>query len=115
MFQQIDKCNWARRPRNIKEIFYEDLDEYNYFSEVYDNIDGCKIVEKYGDHVRKKSNRINKIIGFVYSLIMTFKRTNNIKGAIFLSNFLDNVNFLIYSKNFTQQEILLAMLTVIVT
>ena len=35
---------------------------------------------------------------------MTFKRTNNIKGAIFLSNFLDNVNFLIYSKNFVHHS-----------
>ena len=45
----------------------------------------------------EKINRINKIIGFVYSHIMDFRRTDNVKGAIFSANFLDNVNCLVYS------------------
>ena len=43
----------------------------------------------------EENNRLNKIIGFVCSHIMDFRRTDNIKGAIFSANFLDNVNCLI--------------------
>ena len=46
----------------------------------------------------EKNNRINKIIGSVYSHIMDFKRTDNVKGAIFAAKFLDIVNCFIYSK-----------------
>ena len=72
--------------------------EYNDFSEVYDAINDFKIVEKHDDYGRKK-NHINKIIRFVYSHIMDFRRTDNVKGAIFSANLLDNVNCLIYSEN----------------
>lgn len=37
-----------------KRFFYNDLAEYNDFSEVYDAIDDFKIVGKYGDNGRKK-------------------------------------------------------------
>ena len=72
--------------------------EYNDFSEVYDAINDFKIVEKQMTMVKKK-NHINKIIRFVYSHIMDFGRTDNVKGAIFSANLLDNVNCLIYSEN----------------
>ena len=55
MFQPVSKFNCSRRPRDIKKIFYEDLTEYNGFSEVYDAIDDFKTVEKYGDYGRKKT------------------------------------------------------------
>lgn len=71
--------------KTLKRFFNED-------SAVYDAIDNCKIIEKYGDYG-------NKIIGLAYTHIMDFKKTENIKGAIFSANFLDNVNCLIYSKN----------------
>ena len=47
----------------------------------------------------EKTNHINKIIRFVYSHIMDFRRTDNVKGAIFSANLLDNFNCLIYSEN----------------
>ena len=83
----------------LKRFFNEDLVDYDDFSEVYEAIDDFKIIEKYGDHGKKKSVRINKIIGFTYANIMKFKTTNKVKGEIFSSNFLDNVSCLIYSKN----------------
>ena len=55
MFQPVSEFNCSRRPRDIKKIFYEDLAEYNGFSEVYDAIDDFKTVEKYGDYGRKKT------------------------------------------------------------
>lgn len=33
-----------------------------------------KIVNRYSDYGRKKGNLINKVIGFVYSHIMNFKK-----------------------------------------
>ena len=83
----------------LKRFFHEDLVDYDDFSEVYEAIDDFKIIEKYGDYGRKKNVRINKIIGFTYANIMKFKTRNKVKGAIFSSNFLDNVSCLIYSKN----------------
>ena len=47
----------------------------------------------------EKKNHINKTIRFVYSHIMDFRRTDNVKSAIFSANLLDNVNCLIYSEN----------------
>ena len=86
----LDKC--GSKLTNLTDS--EDLKtfEYDDFSNVYDAIDNCKIVEKYVDYG-------NKIIGLAYTHIMDFKKTENIKGAIFSANFLDNVNCLIYSKN----------------
>lgn len=47
----------------------------------------------------KKATLSNKIVGFVYSHIIDFKRNDNVKGVIFSASFLYNVNCLIYSKN----------------
>ena len=54
----------------LKRFFNEDLVEYDDFSGAYDAIDYFKIVEKYGDYGKEKNNRINKIIGFIYTHIM---------------------------------------------
>ena len=82
-----------------KIFFQEDLFEYNDVSEVCKATDEIKIVEKYGDYRRKKNGRFNKIVGFTYSHIMNFKKTSNLKGAIFSANFFSNVDCLVHPKN----------------
>ena len=47
----------------------------------------------------EKNVRINKTIGFNYTSTMKFKTTNKVKGAIFSSNFVDNVSCLALGKN----------------
>ena len=47
----------------------------------------------------EKNVRINKKIGFNYTSAMKFKTTNKVKGAIFSSNFVDNVSCLALGKN----------------
>ena len=73
--------------------------DYNDVSEVCEAIDGFKVVEKYSDYSRKKIERFNKIVGFTYTDMMNFKKTSNLKGAIFSANFLSNVNCLVHAKN----------------
>ena len=56
-------------------------------------------MKKNGDYSRKKNGRFNIIVGFTCTHIMNFKKTSNLKGAIFSANFLSNVDCLVYAKN----------------
>ena len=48
------------------------------FSKLRDATDGFKVPKKFG-----KNDYIDKIIGFVYSNNMKFRKTENIKGSAF--------------------------------
>ena len=48
------------------------------FSKLRDATDDFKVAKKFG-----KNNYIDKIIGFVYSNNMKFRKTENIKGPAF--------------------------------
>ena len=59
----LDKCfSWLTNltfledQETVKRSFYEDLAEYNDFSEVYDAINDFKIVEKHDDYGRKNKS-----------------------------------------------------------
>ena len=55
-FSRLTNLNVLEDQETLKRFFYEDLAEYNDFSEVYDAIDDFKIVEKYGDYCRRKQS-----------------------------------------------------------
>ena len=71
----------------LKRFFQEDFFEYNDVSEVCEVTDEFKIVERYGDYGCKKDDRFNKMVGFTYTHKMNFKKTSNLKGAIFSTSF----------------------------
>ena len=54
-FSRLANLTVQEDQETLKRFFYEDLAEYNGFSEVYDAIDDFKTVEKYGDYGRKKT------------------------------------------------------------
>ena len=59
-FSRLTNLTVLEDQETLKRFFYEDLAEYNGFSEVYDAIDDFKIVEKYGDYARKKTTASTK-------------------------------------------------------
>ena len=63
----------------LKEFFTFDLDNEGDICELRDSIDNFKIIKKFG-----KYDYLDKIIGFAYSNIIKFKKTENIKGKYFL-------------------------------
>ena len=88
----------------LEKLFQEHSFDYNDVSEVCEAIDEFKIVEKYGDYGRKKNDRFNKIVGFSNTNIINFKKTSNLKGAIFSVKCLSNVDCLVHAENVTHHS-----------
>lgn len=56
------------------------------FSDIFDDIDGFKIAGRFNND-KNQSQRISKIIGFVYKNIMKFLKNELLKGEIFFWQF----------------------------
>lgn len=59
---------------------------YKSFSDIFDDIDGFKIAGRFNND-KNQSQRISKIIGFVYKNIMKFLKNELLKGEIFFWQF----------------------------
>ena len=94
-FNRLTTLNNDDDQQILKEFFTLGLnDEFEDICELRDSIDDFNVIKKFG-----KYDYIDEIIGLVYSNIMKFKKTENIKGLVLSFTFIDNVKGLIDNQN----------------